>query len=253
MSEKMMDNMEILFTTRPSETCCLCGSTENLSGEHKIKASKIRDEFGSEKMVIGVFGESIENLRDVQGPKSKNLHFQAKICRKCNSQRTQAADKEFDKFHYLVRENMEKGDDPSSVFELSRYAEGSYEYLNLFRYFAKLLCCQLGAVHGPIPLRLARFAISELDKNCVYLKIDRDDVYQDITQAYGDNGYAAQGGLGVWRSKKFGRITDFLSTLTIGPVKYVYFMKTEPLEQLELLLLHSNFYELVKNKSIDHM
>ena len=59
--------------------------------------------FGSEKMVIGRFGESNEDVRNVQGPKSKNLHFDAKVCRTCNSERTQAADREFDRFRREAR------------------------------------------------------------------------------------------------------------------------------------------------------
>nr|WP_319949498.1 hypothetical protein [uncultured Shimia sp.] len=115
-----MDPMGIHFKTYLPENCCLCGATEDLSGEHKIKATAIRAEFGADKMVIGRFGESIENVRNVQGAKSKNLHFEAKICRKCNSERTQAADREFDRFHTLARVKLEGGEDPVSVFELDQ-------------------------------------------------------------------------------------------------------------------------------------
>lgn len=91
--------MARFFEANTPETCCLCGATEGLSGEHKIKASEIRTEFGANKMVMGRFGEGRANLRKVQGAKSKNLRFAAKICRKCNSERTQAANRECDRFH----------------------------------------------------------------------------------------------------------------------------------------------------------
>jgi len=243
--------MGILFRPNAPETCCLCGAAEDLSGEHKIKASAIRAEFGTDKMVIGRFGETFENVRSVQGPKSKNLHFEAKICRKCNSERTQAADREFDRFHALVRAKLEGGEDPSSVFELEQYAEGSPAYLNVFRYFAKLLCCHIGDVQGPRPVRLARFAISELDANCVWLSIDRDVVYQEFSQVHGEHQYAAHGGLAVYGHKKTGGATGFHSTLTIGPVRYVYFMRFGWAEQLELRVLHPKFHEWVKTKTVD--
>jgi hypothetical protein len=246
-----MELMGILFVTNVPEACCLCGATENLSGEHKIKASAIRAEFGTDKIVIGRFGESVENVRNVQGPKSKNLHFQAKICRKCNSERTQAADREFDKFHMLVRAKLEAGEDPASVFELNHYAEGSSPYLNVFRYFAKLLCCHIGDAKGPRPVRLARFAISELDANCVWLSIDRDVVHQEFSQVHGELQYVAHGGLVVYGHKKTGGATGFHSTLTIGPVRYVYFMRSRWAEQLELRLLHPKFHKWVKTRTVD--
>lgn len=192
-----MDPMGIHFRTNRLENCCLCGATEDLSGEHKIKASAIRSEFGADKMVIGRFGNSIENVRNVQGPKSKNLHFGAKICRKCNSERTQAADREFDRLHTFARAKLEGGEDPESVFELDRYVEGSPAYQNVFRYFAKLLCCHIGDVHGPRPVRLSRFALSELDANCIWLSIDRDVVHQEFSEVHGEHQYA---GHGAWSS-----------------------------------------------------
>lgn len=202
-------------------------------------------------MVIGRFGESVEDVRSVQGPKSKNLHFQAKICRQCNSERTQDADREFDKFHALVRAKLEAGSDPASVFELERYAEGSPAYLNVFRYFAKLLCCHIGDVMGPRSVRLARFAISELDANCIWLSIDRDVVHQEFSRVHGEHQYAAHGGLIVYGHKKTGEATGFHSTLTIGPVRYVYFMRLGWIEKLELRLLHPRFNKWVKSKTAD--
>lgn len=199
-------------------------------------------------MVIGRFGENVENVRNVQGPKSKNLHFQSKICHKCNSERTQAADREFDRFHLLVRATLEAGKEPVSIFELNNYAEGSPGYLNVFRYFAKLLCCHIGDVQGPRPIRLARFAISEFDANCVALSIDRDVVHQQFSQVHGAHQYAAHGGLVVYGHKKTGGATCFHSTLTIGPVRYVYSMRLGLAERFELHFLHPRFHQWVKSK-----
>lgn len=243
--------MGIFFQPNSSNYCCLCGSTEDLTGEHKIKASAIRAEFGADKMIIGHFGESIENVRNVQGPKSKNLHFEAQICRTCNSERTQAADREFDNFHRLARAKLNKGEDPSEVFELDRYAEGSEAYLNVFRYFAKLLCCHIAGVHGPRSFRLSRFAISEVDANCVWLDVDRDIIHQEFSQVHGEHQYAAHGGLAIYGHKKTGDATGFHSTLTIGPMRYVFFTRLTWVERMELRFSHPKFREWVKSKTAD--
>ena len=46
------------FAPPLTSQCCLCGSTEALSGEHKIKASALRGVFGKQGMVIGRPGEA---------------------------------------------------------------------------------------------------------------------------------------------------------------------------------------------------
>nr|WP_319949499.1 hypothetical protein [uncultured Shimia sp.] len=121
----------------------------------------------------------------------------------------------------------------------------------MFRYFAKLLCCHIGDVQGPIPVRLSRFALSGLDANCIWLSIDRDVVHQEFSQVHGEHQYAGHGGLVVYGHKKTGSATGFHSTLTIGPVRYVYFMRLGWTEQLELRLLHPKFHEWVKTKTVD--
>ena len=55
----------------------------------------------------------------------------------------------------------------------------------------------------------------------------------------------------VYGHKKTGGATGFHSTLTIGPVRYVYFMRLGWAEQLELRLLHPKFHEWVKTKTVD--
>lgn len=118
-----------------SEICFLCGASGDLTGEHKIKASAIRSEFVSKKMVIGRFGEPDGGFRSVQGPKSKKLHFGAKVCRLCNSERTQAADREFDGFNRSARKLLESGRDPAEAFEEARYEPDSPELPKRFSLF----------------------------------------------------------------------------------------------------------------------
>lgn len=232
-----------------SEICFLCGASGDLTGEHKIKASAIRSEFGSEKMVIGRFGEPDGGFRNVQGPKSKNLHFGAKVCRTCNSERTQAADREFDRFNRSARKLLESGRDPVEVFEEARYKPESPEYLNVFRYFAKLLCCHVAEVNGPIPLHMARFAIGQASRNCVWLAVDRDVTYAEAVQAMGEHQYAAHGGLVVYGDKNTGEANAFHSTLTVGPLRYVFHSRLNWLERLELRWAHREFRNWVREQT----
>ncbi len=239
----------MFFRVSDPGQCFLCGATDELTGEHKIKASAIRAEFGSEKMVIGRFGESNEDVRNIQGPKSKNLHFDAKVCRTCNSERTQAADREFDRFRREAREILDSGGNPADVFENERYVEGSQSYLNLFRYFAKLLCCHIAEVNGPVPLHMARFAIGQSQQNCVWLALDRDVTYAEFVQEIGEHQYAAHGGLVVYGHKRTGEATGFHSTLTIGPLRFVFYTRLNRFQRFELRWAHAVFRDWVKEQT----
>jgi hypothetical protein len=75
--------MGTFFEPYQAEGCCLCGSRESLTGEHKIKASALRKIFGKNAMTIGHFdGHSIP--RSAQGPKSSAFHFSSRMCSSCN-------------------------------------------------------------------------------------------------------------------------------------------------------------------------
>jgi hypothetical protein len=228
--------------------CFLCGATGELTGEHKIKASAIRSEFGSEKMVIGRFGEPDGGFRSVQGPKSKNLHFEAKVCRTCNSTRTQAADREFDRFNRSARELLDNGKDPAKAFGIDRYEVGSQAYLNVFRYFAKLLCCHVAEINGPIPMHMANFAIGQVDQNCVWLAVDKDVTYVEAVQKLGEHQYAAHGGLVVYGDKNSGEANAFHSTLTVGPLRYVFHSRLNWIQRLELRWVHHEFRAWAKER-----
>lgn len=234
--------MGIFFESYQSEVCCLCGSGESLTGEHKIKASAIRKIFGRESMVIGTFdGQSI--IRSAQGPKSEAFHFSARMCAMCNSARTQAADREFDKFHKLVSERVSEGEDPESVFDLAQYTVGAEAYLNVFRYFSKLLCCHVAESSAPRPLDVCRFAIGAANRNVVWLSIDVDPTYQDHREIHGEHKYAAHGGLVIPVDARTENPTSFRSSITLGAVRYRFWTKLMPISGLALRLFHRAFWD----------
>lgn len=234
--------MGIFFEPYHPDVCCLCGSGESLTGEHKIKASAIRKIFGRERMFIGTFdGQSI--IRSAQGPKSEAFHFSARMCALCNGARTQAADREFDKFHRLVLVRVSEGQDPNSIFDLPQYAIGTDAYLNVFRYFSKLLCCHVAESSGPRPLDVCRFAIGAANKNVVWLDIDADPTYQDHCEAFGEHKYAAHGGLVIPVDTRTDNPTSFRSSITLGAVRYRFETRLLPISGVALRLFHRAFWE----------
>jgi hypothetical protein len=232
--------MGIFFEPFSADLCCLCGALSPQSGEHKIKAAALRRIFGSDSMVIGTL-ESEKPLRLAQGPKSREFHFSAPLCGRCNNATTQPADKAFDRFSEAVARALAAGDDPASVFDLKRYAVGSLEYLNVFRYFAKLLSCHLAESGGPRSLQVTQFAIGQNDDNKVRLHIDPDPTYSDFAGEFGVHQYAAHGGLVVTTNPATGLINSFRTSLTLGPVRYLFWVEFGATVALALRLFHKPF------------
>lgn len=228
--------MGLLFQRYRVPHCCLCREKGLLTGEHKIKASMLRQEFG--KDILSVHRNE-ERPRIAQSVKSKHLKFEAKICQACNGARTQQPDLEFDSFSKLVLQKIRLNQDPKSIWDDKKYAKGSPSYLNLFRYFAKILCCQLAEIDAPIPKRLAQFAICKSRGNYIWLDIRPDSMFEQLEAHMSALKYAAHGGLLI---HGFSEPTAFYSTITLGPLQYAFFMNLAPVEILELKWLYREFY-----------
>ncbi|WP_288739728.1 hypothetical protein [uncultured Rheinheimera sp.] len=236
------------FQQFPFTKCCLCGHSENLTGEHKIKAAALRREFGKEPLMVGVSGELDQAMKSAQSANSKHLKFKVRICEACNTSRTQQADREFDRFHGLVTDHIKNNQEPLSVFSSELYTEGSDPYLNVCRYFAKLLCCHIAEVASPIPTTLAEFAIGENSFNRIWLEIKTDPVFSHISSNFGIGEYAAHGGLVVYGDKNTKEPNAYHSTITIGPVQYVFYIRLETVEKQELQKIYPDFLAWCKAK-----
>jgi hypothetical protein len=229
------------FEAYEADRCCLCGSAKRLTGEHKVKASALAAIFGKDAMFIGTFdGTSAPRL--AQGPKSRTFHFSAPLCASCNGARTQGADREFDRFHAHVAALLTQGEDPASVFSMSQYAIGSDSYLNVFRYFAKLLCCQVADSRGPRALAVSEFAIGRANRNPVFLYIDADPTYALQSTVLGTTHFAAHGGLVVPVNRKTRLATSFHSTLSLGAVRYTFWIRYGSMVGIALRLFHRDFW-----------
>lgn len=233
--------MGIFFEAFSPARCCLCGSTENLTGEHKVKASELRSIFGRDPMVIGHF-DGVNASRLAQGPKSREFHFAAKVCGECNSARTQPADNEFVRLHRSAMDILLAGGDPGEVFLLERYRINSQAYLNVFRYLAKLLICHVAESEGPRPLPVAAFASGNSDRNTIKLFMDSDPTYQEYAALTGEHNYASHGGLIVKTNEKNHLPSAFHTSLTLGALRYVFWVEFSPIVAIEMKFFHRKFF-----------
>ncbi|MCM2463458.1 hypothetical protein HGO40_23810 [Pseudomonas sp. CG7] len=233
--------MGFFFEPYQADRCCLCGSAESLTGEHKVKASALRKIFGEDAMAIGSF-DGTSSPRSAQGPKSRAFHFSARICAPCNGSHTQGPDHEFDRFHASISEMLSQGKAPELVFSLPKYEVGSVRYLDVFRYFAKLLCCQVAESRGPRPLELSAFAVGKTDRNLVFLNIDADPTYEDFLSRFGEHQFAGHGGLMVCADSESRVPTSFRSSLSLGTVRYKFWVQYDAAVQAELQQFHPDFW-----------
>lgn len=231
--------MGTLLRHSDTSSCSLCGSRSQLTREHKIKASALRSQFGADGVLVGSSHQPVTGMRTAQSVGSDHLKFKNRICAQCNSARTQPADLEFDRF---LERLLGLGGDPSRVFALERYARDTPEYLNVFRYFAKLLCCHLSEIGAPIFQRLALFAIGQAHENCIWLDIKDDGDFLKM-RAIGLESYAAHGGLTAICDRKTGEPTRLVSSVTVGPLQFEFFTVISPAERLEIRLEHPQFVD----------
>ena len=224
-------------------TCCLCGDSANPTGEHKIKASSLRSQFGKQAMVI-VSGSG--RVANAQGVKSKTLHFDAPMCAACNNERTQTADREYDLFMEAAQALAASGAEPVGALETDRYepqaVDSATRYHNVFRYFTKLMAAHLAEVGGPRSKRLSRYALGETDDCPIVMGIDADWTYQQHAQAHGDHPYAAHGGLVVFVQQVSGDPTAFFTSLTVGAVRCTITYRLQDGELVDLEAHHPAFW-----------
>lgn len=85
--------------------CWICGDDAD-SGEHIIKQSDLKQYFGSVSQSIPFRWYKDKCKNNVGSFKSKNLHFNTKICSKCNNERTQSSDRAWERLSSHIRNNL---------------------------------------------------------------------------------------------------------------------------------------------------
>lgn len=223
-----------------STQCCLCGSSIDLTGEHKFKASQLRAMFGRDAMTMVSSASGVFRGRHAQGPKSSVFHFKSPLCKICNSSASQKGDHAFDKVHAIIA--VQLVEDPTNVFSEGNLKTILNQNPDVFRYFAKLLCCYIADSQGPRLKELCTFAIGESDWNIVNVAINLDPLYPDMVEASDSQQYVAHGGLLVLCDRETGALKEFWNSLTWGPVRYEFGIKMCPSVEKEIMSEHSTFW-----------
>lgn len=205
----------------------LCGSTEQVSREHRLKAAALRRIFKDGQLLIGRGSDPVSEMRQLQSSASRRLKFSVPLCHECNTARTQAADRAFDRFEILATRLESEGLPPR---EAIAQFDGSEK--DLFRYFAKILCLHVAEAGAPVPSRLREFAVGRSDRNCVWADVSTDAEALRLRTS-GLNKYAAHGGLVVTRSCAIARLPRVSSSLTFGTVCVAFFFYLTESEALE--------------------
>lgn len=127
--------------------CWWCGNTAD-SQEHKYKKSDLVREFGKVSDPKGYAVRLIggEEMRTIQGPKSKEVKFDTNLCQYCNNTRSQPFDRAYDIFTDYINKKE---------FDIIKFRQFSFSKIfendwktkrdNLFRYFIKHICCWLAS------------------------------------------------------------------------------------------------------------
>lgn len=226
--------MDIEFVRVEKGQCVLCGAFTPLTGEHKIKASLIRAEFGDRSTVI----TGLARPRIAQSSKSGHFHFKsAYLCNDCNSSRTQPGDRAFDQLHSQLKELRDAGlaltdGNNQPIAQLSADIER-----DSFRYFAKLLCCFLVEVGGPRSKSLSSFAIGHSEHNPIFLSVKKDSGYEANLATLGSQGLVCHEGLLLRFDDQKRWINSIESSLSVGgcslrflgAAKYPFKIGTAPL------------------------
>ncbi|WP_299870544.1 hypothetical protein [uncultured Hoeflea sp.] len=215
-----------------------------LTGEHKIKASLLKAEFGSRHTVIA--GKDAPKV--LQSPRSKHLHFNAKICKECNSFRTQPSDIAFDMLHAELKQLRDKGVELTDKNNRPNYRLPPEVETNSFRYFAKILCCFLAEVHGPRSRSLSAFALGLSDMNPILLQIRKDEEYEASLTKFETQGYAQHGGLKFRFDDRKKWVQSIDSSLSVGGIRYDFWVQLRWLSKLEL---HYRFGDLIRTALVN--
>ncbi|GLS02647.1 hypothetical protein GCM10007859_26760 [Brevundimonas denitrificans] len=208
--------MARLFDGVQANICWICREPGANSKEHKVKASDIKRQFRGAGMFVAAEGE---RGRPAQGPGSKHLKFQVPICHTCNTTRTQSADRAYDRVVRAVEQTtINQSEIDAAVQACLRQGDGG-----AFRYFGKLLGCQIADAGHPIPRRLGRFVAGEVRNAPLHLWARPDATYAEMTsERGGDIQYAAHGGLVIITKKPKFLPVGYASTTTIGPIQFHY-------------------------------
>lgn len=250
--------MPDIFIQSPIEGICwICRIAPVSSREHKIKASDLRRHFGRSGLYVSVSGDENSKGKYAQGVNSSHLKFGSTICEQCNSDITQESDQSYDRFIRQIEDSDFYAEEIYKIFSYARFCQGFQlrPYIPLYRYFAKLLGCQLADIGAPIPLHLSRFVAKQTEKNCIWLGVRRDVTYSQMQLNLPNErlSYAAHGGLVVITKLPKFLPSRLYTTLTVGPVQFTFFFVLKKFHIWEMRLRHPQFVSWCKDMAQNAM
>lgn len=212
------------------DICWICGSDSDLTREHRIKASDIRDQYGKQELYV-ISADLSRKPKLVQSANSVHLKFKSKICNRCNSDITQESDFAYVELARRAEVLASQENSPESVFQEEEFGEGGPSHVPLHRYFGKLLGCHLADSELAIPISLSRFVRKESDEICISLTVANAEKgmpgLPDITAQ------ASHDGLGIILLLEEHLVTGFASQRQVGRVQYVFSYRLNRQEMLE--------------------
>jgi len=141
--------------------CWICGDIAN-TREHLLKASDLRSHYNkvTPEKPIYYHSDAQRNV-PLQSVKDKRLVCKAKICAKCNNERTQPYDRAWEAFSNYTRKNWNKFNHKNKI-DLSKIFPGTTkkQALNIHLYFVKLFGCRIE--ENKVPIDLSGFSESLL-------------------------------------------------------------------------------------------
>lgn len=134
--------------------CWICGQPAD-SSEHKIKKSAIAKTYTEDFENSNILHYKYGKFTELQGPNSKKIKYDKTICSYCNTTRTQDYDEAYEIFFDYVQNS-------SSCILKRRMIDFKEVYginfedkqRNLFKYFVKLIGCDLRSVGHQVPTDL---------------------------------------------------------------------------------------------------
>lgn len=133
--------------------CWICGN-EGTTGEHIIKSSDLKSQFGTVSQDFPLyFHRGRQKNIPVGSLKAKRLKSKALICNHCNSALTQPYDRAWEKLSQYLNENFQeillKG-----VVNLSKVFPGEIKVsmLNVHLFFVKAFGCKVVESGAPLPV-----------------------------------------------------------------------------------------------------
>lgn len=201
--------------------CWICGEVAK-TGEHLLKSSDLRSHYGRVTPDKPIYIHTA-NKRNVPllSVKDKRLVCRAKICAKCNNDRTQPYDRAWESFSGYVRSNWETIS-KSEKIDLSVIFPGSSrrQSLNIHLYFVKLFGCRI--VENNIPIDIKKFSESLLNAR------PHDEVFLVVAETP-PLARSKVAGLTEVYARNIGPVTDKAVWIyTVGPmsIKIGYLAKT---------------------------